>query len=236
MFKLPFWRLTSKHPAFYDTESGTAIEQTAKLYGAMRDLIDAYNKFVEETNNAMEAHGEATSKEHEEFEMAIRQEFQDFIDTVELRLNGVPSSEELAEISSKLSNLDQLFTEFEALKNTLPKTYVLDGTYVMRMIDNEDMTAYQGNWFADVRFTNNGNEYIEFNMEQEILVEEPEEENYYHTINIYHFFNGVKTDGTTDYLGSTDGDGWMGGNYFTFDNQSVPYWFYRFINEFGTKQ
>lgn len=42
---LPEWVLTSKSPAFYDTESGSTIEQTAKVYGAMRELIDAYNNF-----------------------------------------------------------------------------------------------------------------------------------------------------------------------------------------------
>ena len=42
---LPEWVLTSKSPAFYDTESGSTIEQTAKVYGAMRELIEAYNNF-----------------------------------------------------------------------------------------------------------------------------------------------------------------------------------------------
>ena len=45
---LPKWVLTNKLPAFYDMESGTAIEQTAKIYGAMQGMIKDYEKFAEE--------------------------------------------------------------------------------------------------------------------------------------------------------------------------------------------
>lgn len=42
------WLIMNQFPAFYDLESLTAIEQTAKLYGAVRDLIETYNRFVTE--------------------------------------------------------------------------------------------------------------------------------------------------------------------------------------------
>lgn len=45
---MPNWCITDKHPAFYDTESATAIEQTAKLYGAMQNLIDTFNNNTQE--------------------------------------------------------------------------------------------------------------------------------------------------------------------------------------------
>lgn len=47
---LPKWVLTDRNPAFYDTESGSAIEQTAKVYGAMNELIGEYNDFVDKVN------------------------------------------------------------------------------------------------------------------------------------------------------------------------------------------
>ena len=36
ILKLPKWILTNKFPAFHDTESLTAIEQTARVYGKIR--------------------------------------------------------------------------------------------------------------------------------------------------------------------------------------------------------
>ena len=235
MFKLPFWRLTNKYPAFYDTESGTAIEQTAKLYGAMRDLIDAYNKFVEETNNAMEAHGEATSKEHEEFETAIRQEFQDFIDTIELRLNGMPDAEAVAEISSKLSGLDHLLTEFEELKASVGKTYVLDGTYYMN--DHIDLTPYNKmrweGWYCACGSSDPS--VCGFYVSEEC----PNQT--YGVLGVWgytRYYDSEEELIISDPALVYDGDGgyWVDSNDITFHNEIVPEWLYRLVTENGVKQ
>ena len=47
---LPKWVLTENRPAIYDSESATAIQQTAKLYGAVQELIGEYNGFSEKVN------------------------------------------------------------------------------------------------------------------------------------------------------------------------------------------
>lgn len=51
---LPNWYIADKHPAFYDTESATAIEMVAKLYGAMRKLQESHNNFTEEIDKKIE--------------------------------------------------------------------------------------------------------------------------------------------------------------------------------------
>lgn len=45
---LPKWSIPDVHPAFFDHESGTAIEMVAKLYGKVKELIETYNKFEDE--------------------------------------------------------------------------------------------------------------------------------------------------------------------------------------------
>lgn len=85
MIRLPHWVITDRLPAIYDHESGTAIEQTAKVYGAMNELIDEYNKFVDHINETVEAFINNTNGDYEIFKVAIRQEFQDFIDVVNLK-------------------------------------------------------------------------------------------------------------------------------------------------------
>lgn len=47
---LPSWALVNRFPSFYDGESLTAIEQTARLYGKVNELIETYNHFVTENN------------------------------------------------------------------------------------------------------------------------------------------------------------------------------------------
>lgn len=83
---LPKWVLNSNNPAFYDTESATAIEMVAKLYGSMNTLIDDYNKFVDNTNQIITDFNESTTKDIESFKIAMRQEFQDFIDIVDMKI------------------------------------------------------------------------------------------------------------------------------------------------------
>ena len=88
MKRLPHWCITDKFPALYDTESATAIEMTAKLYGAISDLIDDYNAWVDKVNKHIEDYENGLIKDYEVFKVAMRQEFQDFINTVDLKMRN----------------------------------------------------------------------------------------------------------------------------------------------------
>lgn len=87
MQRLPHWKITDFNPAFYDTESLTAIEQTARVYGAMQTMIDEFNNFVDSVNHSIEEFENGMTTDFEEFTVGLRQEFQDFIDVVELRVS-----------------------------------------------------------------------------------------------------------------------------------------------------
>lgn len=86
---LPNWVLTNKYPANYDSESATVIEQTAKLYGAMNELIEEFNKYIDGTNSTIEEFITTTNSDLETFKVGLRQEFQDFINVVDLKLMSV---------------------------------------------------------------------------------------------------------------------------------------------------
>lgn len=85
---LPRWVIPNKYPALLDTESVTVLEQTSRLYGAMQELIEEYNAFVDATNEKITEFMESSDKNYELFTLAIRQEFQDFIDVIELKLQA----------------------------------------------------------------------------------------------------------------------------------------------------
>lgn len=86
ILKLPKWILTNKFPAFHDTESLTAIEQTARVYGKINELIDNYNSFAENINKTLEEYARVDQEEEEAFKVGLRQEFQDFINVVDLQI------------------------------------------------------------------------------------------------------------------------------------------------------
>lgn len=83
---LPPWALTNPNPAFYSSESGSVIEQTAKMYAKVNELVAEYNSFTENVNTIIKDFTTATSKNLEAFEVGLRQEFQDFIDIVNLQI------------------------------------------------------------------------------------------------------------------------------------------------------
>ena len=83
---LPKWVLTNKFPSIYDSESKTVLEQTAQIYGAMNDLITEYNSFADRTNQLITDFINSATQNQEQFEIAMRQEFQDFIDVIEIKV------------------------------------------------------------------------------------------------------------------------------------------------------
>ena len=42
---LPCWVLTDLQPAFYDSESGTALQQTSRVYAKLQEVLKYYNDF-----------------------------------------------------------------------------------------------------------------------------------------------------------------------------------------------
>lgn len=118
MDKLPKWFLTSGLPAFRDGESSTALEQTYKVYQAMQNLIDEYNKFVDTYNTEWSQFEEKYNGDMEVFTTSLRQEFQDFIDVVDLKVSGIDVLEqEINNIKTILQSNDVNYDELQELVN-----------------------------------------------------------------------------------------------------------------------
>jgi hypothetical protein len=80
------WNLHDNKYSFYDLESLTLTEMTARLHGKMNELITDYNKFVENTNKINKDFRDGVIEDLETYETAMRQEFQDFIDVINLKV------------------------------------------------------------------------------------------------------------------------------------------------------
>lgn len=64
MQSLPKWVIANPFPALHDFESLTVIDQTARIYGAMNQLIEEWNKMIDQLS------------EFEKSETASREEFE----------------------------------------------------------------------------------------------------------------------------------------------------------------
>lgn len=83
---LPYWCITDIGPAFYDTSSATCIEQTGKVYSAMRELQIDYNKFVEEVNTCITEFINEVNTDQEEFENRINKIMHDYIMKIDSKI------------------------------------------------------------------------------------------------------------------------------------------------------
>lgn len=72
---LPKWALLNPPSAIYDLESVTPLQQTARVYGAMNDMIREYNTFADQIN-----------KEIAEFVGSSETEISNFKESVEKRI------------------------------------------------------------------------------------------------------------------------------------------------------
>lgn len=76
---LPKWILPDTLPSVYDTQSGTAVEMVAKVYGAMRTLQTEYNSFVDEVNKTITNFINSTNQDQECFKNKITKIMHDYI-------------------------------------------------------------------------------------------------------------------------------------------------------------
>lgn len=68
---LPPWVETGLQPAFYDKESGTVLQQVARMYAKVNWLIKMFNKFSKDTTNFVNDFVDSTNREINRFEDAV---------------------------------------------------------------------------------------------------------------------------------------------------------------------
>lgn len=86
---LPKFIIPDTRPSAHDTESVTLLQLSGVLHGKMNEVITAFNDLEERvTKNINDYIGES-QEDQEAFATALRQEFQDFIDIVDMKLSDI---------------------------------------------------------------------------------------------------------------------------------------------------
>lgn len=84
---LPNWVLTNLQSAFYDSESGTVLQQMARVYSKIEELINTYNNFVREINRYIDEFENGIIKDFECFKNCIIKTINDYIETIDTKIN-----------------------------------------------------------------------------------------------------------------------------------------------------
>lgn len=100
MNKLPYWHLVNPLPSFHDVDSGTVIEMTAKVYGAMNELINEYNAFAEKANAEIDVFEQKTKEEQQDFLTKITKTNREFFSCMkEYVKKNMPAAPKVTEIT-----------------------------------------------------------------------------------------------------------------------------------------
>ena len=86
MYLLPKWVLTQNRPSVYDSESLTSVQMVAKVYQAMNDLIEEYNKFADEVNASILEYQESLTKDNEAFKECITTIVENYIKSIDIKI------------------------------------------------------------------------------------------------------------------------------------------------------
>ena len=123
---LPPWAETGLQPAFYDLESGTVLQQTARMYDKVNQLIRLFNELSEETQTTVEEY------------IAKFVELKDFVDTyfenldvqeeINNKLDEMTEDGTLQEIIGDYLNATAVWG-FDTVADMKASTNLIDGSY-----------------------------------------------------------------------------------------------------------
>ena len=86
---LPKFHLKPEQATFYDGDSATMLELASRLHTKINEVVKYQNEFSEELSIALQNLDDEVTNWMETFQTSARQEFQDFIDAVDLKISAL---------------------------------------------------------------------------------------------------------------------------------------------------
>lgn len=84
---LPYWVLTDLQPAFYESESGTVLQQLSRIYPKIQEVINSYNDFVRDVNRYIDEFENGIIKDFDCFKNCIIETMNNYIETIDTKIN-----------------------------------------------------------------------------------------------------------------------------------------------------
>ena len=129
---LPAWTLTNFQPAFYDSESATVLQQMAKVYAKMQELLSDYNAFVNEVNTTITDFQNGIIGDFECFKNCIIKTMNDYIETIDTKINLQDLN-----ISNKFEEQDEVIAQaVDYMKDNIVQTAT---NVINQAIENGDL-------------------------------------------------------------------------------------------------
>lgn len=106
---LPPWVETNIQPAFYDKESGSVLQQTARMYAKVQQITRLFNEFSEDVSNEINNFENDTNTEIERFEGVVNATVKEYIDKFVALKDFVDDYFDNLDVQKEINNkLDQM--------------------------------------------------------------------------------------------------------------------------------
>ena len=101
---LPPWVETGLQPAFYDKESGSVLQQTARMYARVNMLIRMFNKLSKNTKEEVERFEGVVNDEIEQFEHDVNETVDEYIEKFTALKDFVDDYFENLDVQEEINN------------------------------------------------------------------------------------------------------------------------------------
>jgi hypothetical protein len=145
---LPPWIETGLQPAFYDKESGTVLQQTARMYARVNMLIRMFNKLSKNTKTEVERFETAVNEDMAQYKHDINETVADYIERFNQLHDYVHDYFDNLDVQEEINNkLDEMTEEgtlqeiiadylnskaifgFDVVADMITATNLQDGSY-----------------------------------------------------------------------------------------------------------
>ena len=149
---LPPWVETGLQPAFYDKESGTVLQQTARMYARVNMLIRMFNKLSKNTKEEVERFEGVVNDEIEQFEHDVNETVDEYIEKFNQLHDYVHDYFDNLDVQEEINNkLDAMveagtlqeiiytyiqtnaFLAFDTVADMKASTNLIDGSYAQTL-------------------------------------------------------------------------------------------------------
>lgn len=84
---LPYWVLTDLQPAFYDSESGTVLQQTSRMYAKLQEALKEFNDYAKQINKYITEFENGVISDFECFKNCIIKTMNDYIESIDMKMS-----------------------------------------------------------------------------------------------------------------------------------------------------
>lgn len=207
---LPPWVETGLQPAFYDKESGTVLQQTARMYARVNMLIRMFNKLSKNTKTEIERFETAVNEDMTQYKHDINETVADYIERFNQLHDYVHDYFDNLDVQEEINNKLNQMVEDGVLQDILLNYATVSKVYNT----TREMLADADDLVVGEKVRTLGYYALNDGGGAEFVIESTASSNYQITLGANKYASLISTNINVDQLGANGGNNALS-QYFT---------------------